>query len=877
MKRGTWIRRILIALLSITLIVQCIAIISSDGGKHSYLTYAEEPTDPEAAVQPESNAEQRSGDTAVQEAAPVSRPVPEPAPAEQRAEEQRVQPQEQPKEETKEQPKAEPKEETKAEPKESESADADKGSDKRDDAGGADDEKAVPPDTDGYEDPEEEKADGDAADAVDAVTDGEKTEQKTAAEPAPQADAGDKATAEKTKSEGKSEEQSNPDAEAGKTAFVDETEDKPIEADPQTADETKDVDTSESDQADGGGTVSEPLTVKLNTNRNYAFKDRDAVTCSVEVNNMDTVRKVTLTASTAAGEKAIGEQQLAADAKEAVFEYIPDTPGEQVLRVHAETAPAGGDGEENRKTADAAVSLAVPEYITENAWMWQQEIKALNLTGDWRHDLLTVAESQIGQQESEKNYILVDGQKKGSTRYGVWAGDEYGDWCAAFVSFCLANAQVPKDGVPRATGCSSLMNRVGKAGGLEDKDYKPSPGDLVFLRKKDSPNNADHIGIVKSGTGGSLVTVEGNTSSDRVQTVSRDLNDADAPSHVVGYANVSKLEQKYAAAHGGDEKPSEGAVSESAEGPKTRIMETSIIDEDEESGADKGENKRETRFVDDEPSEEGSVLVTEEEIEDGVTADAGRDTAEKAQGKQDEEIAEKVILDDDDQDIAIEDLIEEQPEERKEEQPEENNEEQPEEKPEEEQPEEGSEEVQPEEEQLEQRTLVSEAKDGMPRVEVSGMLPEGVSLQVTALTGMDGLVASPYNVLNAMEIKIVDASGEEYRNRFPLTAQIFVGETDENASGGPIGLWQAPGQTGTGKAVRISRENREDGRIVFTIKPAVQPDTQPAGEQQDTQPAEEQQDTQPAEERQDMQPPEAQPDEKKEDEPPEAADDPAEQ
>ncbi|MBO5657248.1 MAG: hypothetical protein J6R94_03595, partial [Agathobacter sp.] len=64
------------------------------------------------------------------------------------------------------------------------------------------------------------------------------------------------------------------------------------------------------------------------------------------------------------------------------------------------------------------------------------------LTGNKREDVLLIAQSQLGYQESEKNYTLSeDGQSKcGITRYGQWYGNPYGEWANMFTSFCLRYA-----------------------------------------------------------------------------------------------------------------------------------------------------------------------------------------------------------------------------------------------------------------------------------------------------------------------------------------------------------------------------------------------------------------------------------------------------
>ncbi|MDO4805560.1 MAG: hypothetical protein Q4A32_12185, partial [Lachnospiraceae bacterium] len=57
----------------------------------------------------------------------------------------------------------------------------------------------------------------------------------------------------------------------------------------------------------------------------------------------------------------------------------------------------------------------------ESADVWQQELP--ELTGDRREDVLAVAKSLMGYRESDKNYMVTDGDEtKGYTRFGHWYG-----------------------------------------------------------------------------------------------------------------------------------------------------------------------------------------------------------------------------------------------------------------------------------------------------------------------------------------------------------------------------------------------------------------------------------------------------------------------
>ena len=89
----------------------------------------------------------------------------------------------------------------------------------------------------------------------------------------------------------------------------------------------------------------------------------------------------------------------------------------------------------------------------ESASVWEQTIPQ-TLSGQWRADVVAVAESQLGYAASTRNYIVDEaGGMHGYTRYGAWYGSPYGEWCAMFASFCLHYAGVPEDSIPAQAGC----------------------------------------------------------------------------------------------------------------------------------------------------------------------------------------------------------------------------------------------------------------------------------------------------------------------------------------------------------------------------------------------------------------------------------------
>ena len=148
----------------------------------------------------------------------------------------------------------------------------------------------------------------------------------------------------------------------------------------------------------------------------------------------------------------------------------------------------------------------------ESASVWEQTIPQ-TLSGQWRADVVAVAESQLGYAASTRNYIVDEaGGMHGYTRYGAWYGSPYGDWCAMFASFCLHYAGVPEDSIPAQAGCIRWVEQLQALGRYAAAGAAaPQPGDLVFF-DTGSDGYADHVALVAevSADGASLTTIEGN-------------------------------------------------------------------------------------------------------------------------------------------------------------------------------------------------------------------------------------------------------------------------------------------------------------------------------------------------------------------------------
>lgn len=117
-------------------------------------------------------------------------------------------------------------------------------------------------------------------------------------------------------------------------------------------------------------------------------------------------------------------------------------------------------------------------------------------------DIVDVAISQIGTSESNN----------GHAKYINWYGG-FGTgtpWCAIFVSWCANQAGVSTSIIPKFSSCAVGRSWFESKGLFKYKgSYTPKRGDIIFFLS----NGASHTGIVEKCTGGTVYTIEGNTSN----------------------------------------------------------------------------------------------------------------------------------------------------------------------------------------------------------------------------------------------------------------------------------------------------------------------------------------------------------------------------
>ena len=188
------------------------------------------------------------------------------------------------------------------------------------------------------------------------------------------------------------------------------------------------------------------------------------------------------------------------------------------------------------RTATVKVELPVAEKISEDV---AATVRNVELTGDWAKDLIAVARTQIGYHESETSFrIDADGKQHGYTRYGLWYGNAYGEWCGMFISFCLNYANIPEADFPREANCNKWRSALKGIAVYEDDEdaYTPAPGDLVFFDITGETNDPGHVGIVTRVDGDKIYTIEGN----QIRAV-REMEYKKDDETIVGYANMAKI------------------------------------------------------------------------------------------------------------------------------------------------------------------------------------------------------------------------------------------------------------------------------------------------------------------------------------------------
>ncbi len=194
----------------------------------------------------------------------------------------------------------------------------------------------------------------------------------------------------------------------------------------------------------------------------------------------------------------------------------------------------------------AMASLMIPvhalsmTYTPSSAYAsstYYSKLRAVQLTGNQRQDLVNVALTQMGYHEGNSTSDLGGGNQNGEynyTEYGYWYGKQilgsnghYGAWCAMFVAWCARQAGIP----------SSIISNACYAG-IKDNayyfrnltyytrgNYTPRGGDLVFFDWPNQSGEWNHVAIAYLVSNGVVYTIEGNTVHNKAEIRAFSLTD----------------------------------------------------------------------------------------------------------------------------------------------------------------------------------------------------------------------------------------------------------------------------------------------------------------------------------------------------------------
>ena len=167
---------------------------------------------------------------------------------------------------------------------------------------------------------------------------------------------------------------------------------------------------------------------------------------------------------------------------------------------------------------------------------WLSTIENVEITNNIPENLIGIAMSQIGYEESQNNFEFdSDGNKNGYTRYGEWYGNPYGKWNTMFLSFCLHYSNINNVSELKCSGAEAMrLAWQNKSAYISADEYTAERGDIVFI-DADADKNADTVGIVLSAASKKLQIILGD-SNNKVETANIDISD-----NIIGYGMTGEL------------------------------------------------------------------------------------------------------------------------------------------------------------------------------------------------------------------------------------------------------------------------------------------------------------------------------------------------
>ena len=164
------------------------------------------------------------------------------------------------------------------------------------------------------------------------------------------------------------------------------------------------------------------------------------------------------------------------DTVEPIYHHHTDACYEEVL-----TCPLPEHHHTVACLSDTSADVETPEE-------WQAVNDEAVMTGNWDEDLLSVAKTQLGYEQSEKNFEIdpADGVTLHYySRYGQSYGNPYGEWDVMFLSYCLKYAGIPQSAIPQEASVLSLRSSMSDMDWLLDGEdgSAANVGDIVIYNK----------------------------------------------------------------------------------------------------------------------------------------------------------------------------------------------------------------------------------------------------------------------------------------------------------------------------------------------------------------------------------------------------------
>lgn len=163
------------------------------------------------------------------------------------------------------------------------------------------------------------------------------------------------------------------------------------------------------------------------------------------------------------------------DTVEPIYHHHTDACYEEVL-----TCPLPEHHHTVACLSDTSADVETPEE-------WQAANAEAVMTGNWDEDLVSVAKTQLGYEQSEKNFEIdpADGVTlRYYSRYGQSYGNPYGEWDVMFLSYCLKYAGIPQSAIPQEASVLALRSSMsGMDWLLEEDGSAAQPGDIVIYNK----------------------------------------------------------------------------------------------------------------------------------------------------------------------------------------------------------------------------------------------------------------------------------------------------------------------------------------------------------------------------------------------------------